>query len=108
MRIITSFIVILIFFAGGLLGGLMYEPASQEQKQAYQAQNNEAQKREPENSIEAELIELNDFPHEKKIVKREQVDDHPIEKVASMFEKMTTFFFEKVTLILYSIVDLLF
>lgn len=103
MRIITSFIVILIFFAGGLLGGLMYEPTSQEQKQAY-----EAQKREPENSIEAELIELNDFPHEKKIVKREQVDDHPIEKVASMFEKMTTLFFEKVTLILYSIVDLLF
>lgn len=96
MRILTSILIIAIVFAGGLLWGLMYEA--------------ELEENHVDNPIEVELIELNDLAldNEREIVQREERVDHPIEKIAQLLERITTSFFEKITNLLYAIVNLLF
>jgi len=102
MRIIGSLLILIMFFAGGLYWGLMYEPSEKESPVA--------EEQPIENKIEAELIELNEpldnESHE--FAKLEHVDDHPVQKVATTFEKITAYFFDKVISFLFFLAQLLF
>lgn len=88
-------IVATLCFVGGLFWGLMYEPV----------------KKEPQQVDENELLEIEAFATEqteREIVQIEPVEDHPIEKAAKTFEKVTRFFFEKIIGLLYALAELWF
>ncbi|HZW67062.1 MAG TPA: hypothetical protein VFF20_00400 [Pseudogracilibacillus sp.] len=95
MRINGLLIVATLCFVGGLFWGLMYEPV----------------KKEPQQVLESEIIEVEAFATEegeREIVQIEPVEDHPIEKAATRFEKVTSYFFEKIIGLLYALAELWF
>lgn len=112
MRITTALFIIAIIFAGGMFTGLMYNPAEKITEETDKTEQHAVaeEKRQVEREIEAELHELNEFPDdsERQVVRLEHVADHPVQKAAHTFEKGTTYFFEKIVTILYSISQLLF
>lgn len=111
MRITTVLLIIVIIFASGLFSGLMYNTAGDDEgKTEQQEQVEQIEESTVEQQIEAELQELNEFPHdgERELAQLEHVVDHPVQKVAGTFEKGTTYFFEKVVGVLYSLSELAF
>lgn len=109
MRITTILLIIVIIFSSGLFSGLMYNSAGENSKKAEQHEQVEEVKEETvEQQIEAELQELNEFPHDSELAQLEHVADHPVQKVAGTFEKGTSYFFEKIVSVLYSLSELAF
>lgn len=110
MRLTTILLIVIIIFVSGLFAGLMYDSVGKSSDNVEQAETTTKEKEPIEEQIEAELQALNDFSQdgEYELSQLEQVADHPVEKLAGTFEKGTTYFFEKVVALLYSLSELAF
>lgn len=108
MRITTVLLIVVIIFASGLFSGLMYHSDDEIAVEYEQVEEKEIET--VEQQIEAELQELNKFQNEEQqeLVQLDQVADHPVQKMAGTFEKGTTYFFEKIVSVLYSLSELAF
>lgn len=101
MRILTILLLLFIVFSGGLLVGLMHDVETKVKV---------TEEKEDDDPIAQELLGLNELnqleAHQS--FSLEDSKEYPVEKVASSFEKVTKSFFEVVTNIIYSFVELFF
>src|SRR5690625_3501716 len=101
MRFIVNLIILMLFFGGGIFWGLMYNP-TQLNKESPEIINNLT----TNIDHEVEMQSIDEVSPD--IIEAPNMTSHPVSKFATIFEKITTFFFDTVVLLLFSIAELLF
>lgn len=89
-------LILILLFGGGLLWGLTYNPVGGPTTHVQQVEVTEDANEGMEEDVYVETFQ------------KEDIADHPVEKMARIFEKLTTTFFEKIVSLLFAITQLFF